>query len=166
IILITMQAARGVTSHFNQSTPFNAIVFAVMGAAITVNIFAAAYVGFKFWTAGADLPAPLLWGIRLGLTIFVFASFEAFLMVRQRAHSVGLADGGAGLPFLNWSTLGGDLRIAHFFGMHSLQALPLIGYWFSTRRGFAESRNATRWVQFLGLAYGAVALFLLFWALA
>src|SRR5215475_2953997 len=53
IALITMQAARGVTSHFNNATALDAVIFAVMGAAITLNILVAAYVALKFWKTEA-----------------------------------------------------------------------------------------------------------------
>lgn len=46
-------------------------------------------------------------------------------------HTVGDPDGDAGLPVVNWSTQYGDLRIAHFIAMHSLQGLPLFGYYIS-----------------------------------
>ena len=33
---------------------------------------------------------------------------------------------GAVMPLTNWSLSGGDYRIAHFLGIHAMQALPLI----------------------------------------
>jgi hypothetical protein len=165
IVLITMQAARGVTSHFNNTTPFNAAVFAVMGTAIAINILVAAYVGLKFWGTNGELPAPYLWGIRIGLTIFVLASLEGFVMVNHSGHSVGLPDGGPGLPVVNWSTRSGDLRVAHFFGIHALQVLPLAGYLLSTRANSLTGK-AVRWVQAGGAAYALLALLLFLWAMA
>jgi len=166
IALITMQAARGVTSHFNNATALDAAIFAVMGAAITLNILVAAYVALKFWNTEANIPAPYLWGIRIGLTIFALASLEGFAMVSHSAHSVGVPDGGPGLPLVNWSTRGGDLRVAHFFGMHALQVLPLAGYLLSTRRAEALTSNAVRWVQAGGVGYALLALLLFLWAMA
>jgi hypothetical protein len=166
IVLITMQAARGVTSHFNKTTPFDIAVFAVMGAAIAFNILVAAYVALKFWRTDAQIPAPYLWGIRIGLTIFVLASLEGFAMVSHSAHGVGVLDGGAGLPVVNWSTEGGDLRVAHFFGMHALQVLPLVGYLLSSRRAASLTRSAVRWVQAVGVVYALLALLLFLWAMS
>ena len=56
------------------------------------------------------------------------------------SHALGVADGGPGLPFVNWSTEGDDLRIAHFIGIDAMQIIPSVGY-FLSRPSRAQRRR-------------------------
>ena len=124
MIIIVTQAARGTTSHFNNSTPLDGMLFSIMGLSIVLNTALAAYLLYLYFKAEIDLPKSIVWGMRLGLILFLAASFEGGYMSAQIGHTVGAADGGAGLPVVNWSTRNGDLRVAHFIGMHAFQAVP------------------------------------------
>ena len=129
LIVITWQAANGRMSHFNVSTPLYGILFSLMGIAITIlGLWTIVIAVYFFRKKIFDAPMPYIWGIRLGLIFFVIFSFEGGLMASQLSHTVGEADGSPGVPVFNWSRQYGDLRIAHFFGMHALQLLPLFGY--------------------------------------
>ena len=128
MIVITGQAARGTTSHFNIKTPLDGMLFSIMGMAIMLNTLLAAYLLYLYFKAKIDLPASIVWGMRLGLILFLASSFEGAYMSSQLGHTVGAADGGAGLPVVNWSKTNGDLRIAHFVGMHAYQAVPLFAW--------------------------------------
>ena len=123
--IIVTQAARGTTSHFNVKTPLDGMLFSIMGAAIIFNTLLAAYLLFLYFRAEIDLPKAILWGMRLGLILFLASCLEGGYMSAQIGHTVGAADGGAGLPVVNWSSRSGDLRVAHFVGMHAFQAVPL-----------------------------------------
>ena len=129
IVVIVGQAARGVRSHFNDDTPFDALLFSVMGAAVAL-----------IWLATAVLAVVVVrqriadrvvaWSIGLGLLVALLGMGVGLLMTGQPgggAHSVGVPDGGPGLPLVGWSTTGGDLRIGHFVGLHALQVIPLLG---------------------------------------
>lgn len=139
--IIGGQAARGVTSHFNTSTPLDLALFAIMGAAIVLQTLSTVAVAAALWrTDFAD--RALGWAMRLGMTITIAGAFTGGLMTsptRQQldaaragqpmtvagAHTVGAPDGGPGMPGTGWSTTHGDLRVPHFVGLHALQALPI-----------------------------------------
>jgi hypothetical protein len=127
VVLISMQAARGTTSHFNVQTSFDARVFDAMGMMIVANSLAVAWFFTTLRPVTSDR-AGYLWGVRAGLVLFVIGSFQGFLMVANMGHGIPGPDGGPGLPFVNWSTSGGDLRVAHFIGLHALQVLPIAGF--------------------------------------
>ncbi|TGE15796.1 hypothetical protein [Hymenobacter elongatus] len=132
ILVIFLQAARGTTSHFNVGTPLDGILFGVMGLFIMLNT------ALLFWALGLMLrhrpvgSTAYVWGMRLGLIVFLAGSAIGGSMISHLGHTIGGADGGAGLPGLGWSTRYGDLRAAHFLGLHALQVLPLFG-WLLTR---------------------------------
>jgi len=125
---IAGQAWRGVPSHFNEASPFDALVFALMGVLILINTLLLAWL--FMWHCRNRVPtgAGQRWGIRWGIFATLFASAIGGLMIAHQGHTFGAPDGGTGLPFLNWSSRAGDLRIAHFLGMHGLQLLPLLGW--------------------------------------
>jgi hypothetical protein len=145
------QAGRGLTSHYNVATPLDGAIFGAMGLAIIANtLFLTLLLGL-YLVRAKPLPAAVVWGIRLGLAGSIGGSMEGFAMILNQAHTVGAADGGAGLPFLNWSTQHGDYRVAHALGLHMLQAFPVAGWLFQR---FVPSRAAQ-----LGLLAVFVALY-------
>jgi hypothetical protein len=130
IIYIAIQSSKGQLSHYNLSTPLYSFMFSMMAFAATLVTLYTAYIGVLFFTNSfPDLPNYYLWAIRLGIIIFVLFSFEGFLMGSQLKHTIGAIDGQAGIPILNWSTKFGDLRVAHFIGMHALQVIPVVSFY-------------------------------------
>jgi len=126
--IISLQSLRGVRSHMNYSTPLDTHLFECMAVFIVISTL------LFVWTLGlvtldpTRWPPAVAWGVRLGLLALLAGSLEGGLMVWHGAHTVGANDGLRGLPLVNWSRDHGDLRIAHFFALHALQAFPLLGW--------------------------------------
>lgn len=135
LLIITWQAANGRLSHFNNSTPLYGILYGVMGVAILTFSCWSAYITYLFFKLKSDTISPnYLVSIQLGFLFFVIFSFEGGVMSAINKHTIGGMDGSPGIPFLGWSYYLGDLRVAHFFGIHSLQVLPLMGAFFTTTK--------------------------------
>lgn len=136
LFVITWQASHGRLSHFNIATALYRMLFIGMGAAISLLVMWTGYIGYLFFRQKSfSVPMPYVWGIRLGIVLFVLFSFEGGIMASYLSHTVGAPDGGPGIKLFNWSRDHGDLRIAHFIGVHALQVLPLFGfYWAKNAR--------------------------------
>lgn len=147
LFVITWQGANGRLSHFNISTALYQTLFALMGIAISILVGWTAYIGYLFFRQKKfSVPMPYIWGIRLGIILFAIFAFEGGLMASHLAHTVGSPDGGAGLPVVNWSKQYGDLRIAHFVGVHALQLLPLFGFYIAKQNHSVQLFSAAYFI--------------------
>lgn len=169
VVLIDLQALRGTSSHFNIGTPLDSAIFSAMGVAIVV-LWICQLAGSVLLLRQRGLDPVLAWSLRLGLLLTAAGAAVGFIMVSPRpeqlealrrgvtllsgSHTLGGADGGPGLALLGWSREHGDLRAAHFLGLHALQFLPLLG-WLLGRTRLATAQQVrlvwTASASFLGL---------------
>lgn len=130
LLYIIFQASKGQLSHYNDSTPTYSLLYSLMGLVAAVVTLYTAYIGLLFFTQSfPELPSYYVWSIRLGILIFVVFSFEGGLMGSRMNHSVGAINDNSNLWLIGWSKTVGDLRVAHFIGMHALQLLPLLSFY-------------------------------------
>ena len=142
VLLVSLQAARGVQSHFNVDTLFDDIVFKTMGVMIAI-VSALSIVMLVLHVRTPLQDRAMGMALRFGLALNIIGGAVGWIMTipqpaqlaairagvhpfRSGAHTVGAADGGLGMAVTQWSASGGDLRIPHFIGLHALQVLPLV----------------------------------------
>jgi hypothetical protein len=82
--------------------------------------------GDRAWMKLTD--RTLVAAIRDSIVIFLVGNAVGGYMLARGSHTVGASDGSQGLPFVNWSVIAGDLRIAHFIAVHAIQIVPLFAY--------------------------------------
>lgn len=131
--IITLQAARGVISHYNISSNIDALLFSMMGAFIDINSLIIFYTLILFVFIRTTLDKNMLLAWRFGLLLFLVAGVAGGMMIGNLSHTVGALDGTDGIVFLNWSKVAGDLRSAHFITMHGLQVIPLFAFFVSAQ---------------------------------
>jgi hypothetical protein len=168
MVAITLQAARGVRSHFNTATALDAAIFASMGIAIGVLWVTMMVVAGVLLRTRLD-NRPLASALRMGLVVGVVGAGLGYFMTMPRAeqlavmkaggqplesgaHTFGAKDGGPGLPLVGWSTTAGDMRPAHFLGLHGMQVLPALAALLARRRERSEARRLAL-VRAAGVAY-------------
>jgi hypothetical protein len=154
---IAIQATLGETSHFNKTTPFHSVMYSLMGIGavwLTVGLAWLAILIAKHTDRGNPLVLSILLG--LGISAALGGGFGAYLG-GQESHWVDAVPNDAnGLWLFNWSTNGGDLRVAHFFGLHAMQVIPISALALPRVLGLTTKRIA---ILIFSIGYSALCVY-------
>jgi hypothetical protein len=132
--LVSLQAWRGVPSHYNMETPFDALVartLAAGGVAIVAMIVALTFVAFR---TNPAVPISLRIAIRVGFVAMCGAMLVGALMI---VKGMLLVFGGD--PQTAYAT-GGALKPTHAVTMHAVLVLPLLA-WLLSFTNWSEERR-------------------------
>jgi hypothetical protein len=138
-VLVSLQAWRGVPSHFNVETPFDAAVaqtLAVGGFTLVAIVVLLTVAAFR---AGTALPPALGLAIRAGFVALVGAQIVGGVMIGTGMRFVFSGD-----PQRAYAT-GGWLKPVHAALMHGILVLPLLA-WQISRTAWDE-RTKSRAVR-------------------
>ncbi|MDR7166991.1 putative membrane protein [Nocardia kruczakiae] len=186
---IVVQAARGTFSHFDTETDAVNSIGQMVFASGVPGLFLANLVVAVILCRQRVLDRPTTRAVHAGLAIAVAGMALGYLMgftgeqtvrdaqgrpVRLAAgHTVTdtalpMRDGVGDMPITHWSTIGGDLRIPHFAGLHGIQfllAAVAITAWLARRRPWLDERVRARLIGVLSLGYAGLVALLLWQAL-
>jgi hypothetical protein len=147
--LVSLQAWRGVPSHFNVETAFDALVaraLAVGGIALVVVIVGLTATAFR---RNPAVPISLRRAIQVGFVALCGAMATGATMIARGMMLVFAGD-----PAAAYAT-GGALKPTHAVTMHAILVLPLLA-WLLSFAGWSE-RDRLRVVLLASAAYLALA---------
>jgi hypothetical protein len=143
VLYIAWRASRLEASHYNRDDWIGIALYTLMGIGAVMFTIAPGFLAYGLARRdAAPMPEVVRRSLVVGLAltcVFGLAT-GAILSSSASGHYVGtVPDAHRTIPFLGWSLTIGDLRIAHFLGLHALQIIPTIGIllWLMTRQGKA-----------------------------
>ena len=142
MLMVIQMIGRGRRLHFNQADETDRLIHNLLATG-AYGAFVATAVIAVLLSCQRLADKSLGSAIRAGLGVALAGMAMATLMFtptpEQQAirdsghksqimgsHGVGVPDDAAGLPIVGWSVDGGDLRVAHFVGLHAVQLIPLL----------------------------------------
>jgi hypothetical protein len=151
VAYIAFQASRGAPSHYNTSDTLHTLLLVLMALG-AVGLSAS-----QAWLAWAIVRTNAGWwssvsilGVVTGLVVTcVLATVSGFLLGGHRAPA------GPGLPLVGWKGRG-DLRPAHFLGVHAQQFIPALGFGADRLLGSAAHAGFTAMTCAYLLAWAAL----------
>jgi hypothetical protein len=129
-LYITLQAARGERSHYNNSTEYGYEMFQLMGVGAIILVLISLLLGIMIWRYGNKTAVGFRLGAIMGLILgsILTALFAGYMSSQSSALVGQTISVGDKMPLVGWSRNSGDMRIAHFLATHLMQILPLIGW--------------------------------------
>jgi hypothetical protein len=133
--IIFVQSIRGISSHFNTSDPFNAMMNGLLLLLMLIFLITVTYITFLFFKQKKmPISQHYTWVLRMCLLNFVVFTVAGLIMFSKLSNSNGGIDSDSGKILLNWGSKHGDLKIVQFMGVHSLQIIPLLSYYLFTKK--------------------------------
>lgn len=138
VFLVTMQVWRGVPSHFNFSTPFDAAVFRLMGISISLHapLILGVFAGSVFFLKAST---SFKWAITSGMLLLLASLIFGVVMIINNSNTINQF---------------GQMKFPHALALHASQVLPLLALLFSFTN-FSESKR-TRFVILGVLSYATL----------
>ena len=123
VVYISVQAALGAASHYNVADKFHAAMFGLMAGAAVLLVTTQLMLAWLIFKHSPERPITAsTWGVIVGLVLtFVLSTASGFMLGGNQPPA------GAGLMIAGWHLSGGDVRPAHFLGVHGQQIIPLAG---------------------------------------
>jgi hypothetical protein len=132
--LVTLQAWRGVPSHFNIETVFDALVARTLAAGGIVLVAVIVVLAFAAFRTNPTVPVSLRIAIQIGFVALVGAVGVGAWMIAK-----GMALVYAGNPQAAYAT-GGALKPTHAATMHAILVLPALA-WLLSFTNWSERRR-------------------------
>jgi hypothetical protein len=139
ILYIGWRASRAEASHYNRDSWLDAALYDAMGAAAVTFTLAAGAMAYGLARRDAQRIAPVLrWALVIGLGLTcILGLVSGGLLGTAPGHFVGTVPAEhPTVPLFGWSLAIGDLRVAHFLGLHAVHVIPAFGLlvWLLTRQ--------------------------------
>lgn len=155
VLYISGQAAMGAASHYNTVEVFHARMYGLMAVAAVLLSSTQVVLAWQIARSAAAVEMALFrHAVIAGLVMSCVLSIASGALLGANQPPPG-----AGLPLLGWHLPTGDLRPAHFVGLHAQQLIPLAG--FALQR--LAQRGAVSIATLFGCFYAVVISYLALW---
>jgi hypothetical protein len=133
-VLISMQAWRGVPSHFNFATPFDTAVSTALALGGGVIVLVGVVCTLAAFAGAGGLAPSMALAVRTGLVVLLVAFATGAVMVAR-----GVVEARGGQAQLAYDTAG-SLKPLHAVAMHVVLVLPALA-WLLAHTSWAEARR-------------------------